>query len=57
MDWMQQLEEGIREALTKDSVRDYGVVVHNEAQAIWGRLRAKEIVASGDMFENLEIAN
>ncbi len=57
MDWMAQLEAGIREALTKVPVSDYWVVVHEKAQASWGRQRARDIILKSDTFDNAYTLN
>lgn len=44
MDWMAQLEAGIRDALTRYPISDYWVVVHDDAQVVWGKGRAREII-------------
>lgn len=54
---MAQLEAGIREALTKVPVSDYWVVVHEKAQAAWGRERARDIILNSDMFDDANILN
>lgn len=52
MNWQKLVDEGIRNALTKEPVSDYWVAVHNKEQKEWGKTRAREIVLEYLLSQN-----
>lgn len=55
MGWQKHVDEGIRNALTKEPISNYWVAVHSKEQAEWGYEKAREIIMEFELSQDISM--